>query len=803
MKRLGHLLEQVAEPDNLRLAFWKASRGRRAQPDVRHFAENLDRNLTQIRHDLLAGTMAVGSYHYFTVRDPKERLVCAASFPERVLHHALMNLCEPVFERAATFDSYACRKGKGREAALVRACRYATNHAWFLKLDIRKFFDSVDQRVVLDQLSHHFKDQRLLDLFRRILATYSTTPGAAKDHPVGADVRRLKSRSEFGPPNAQHGMQNQRLLSSSPTPLSLLGRGLPIGNLTSQHLANDYLAPLDRFVKETLACAAYVRYMDDFVLWSNDRAFLRRAWVQIESFLESHLKLRLKPTPQLNRTSRGMDFLGCRLVPGQMRLSRRSKQRFTRKLLRYEEKWLAGEWSETDLQRHAEPLLAFVRGADSEAFRRAVLRRSRVAATGLEPRHTGGQLEQRRQQLHVGQPQQQQPVEPQQQQRVPRGPRPSSPLRLVGCAAEPDAILPAVNVGGNARSSAAKAPRPPGVSSAVENSGRTSESPVRGGMFIELACGELSSPVGAASSLSHVAPTANVIPAGLAGRTNALSFGRSLTQLAALFPWQRGQPGTRRKDADAERSFQHRQIRVTGDDGPRARRQACLDHDVILGVPADLFGQRPRLDPLPSPLHQSKPRLHIGRKPVCRLDLVQRPFVFLVNCRRHHQRDDVLQPGVDTSVAFLAPEDARRKHPGVNDDWVHWARTSRSARSTMRRISFSEWLPAGGWASKAATSAFVSAFTGRINSPPSPRSNTFNGPPCSRPTRRHHSNGNTVCRLRVKVIVVVFMGNILLHQRLRASPFLRFLPSPDAAPIPKRAPLCSHFQPRQPLTEVQ
>jgi len=427
-----------------------------------------------------------------------------------------------VFERAAIFDSYACRKGKGREAALARAGAYAGRYAWFLKLDIRKFFDSVDQAVALDQLSRHFKDQRLLDLFRRILATYSTAP-EERGHSC-----------PLPPPSKPQADKN----------VGAPAKGLPIGNLTSQHLANDYLAPLDRFVKETLACPAYVRYMDDFVLWSDDRALLRHAWTEIESFLASRLKLTLKASPQLNRTCRGMDFLGCRLFPGQMRLSRRSKQRFARKLLRYEEKWRAGEWTEADLQRHAEPLLAFVRGADSEAFRRAVLRRSRVVATGLEPRHTGRQLEQRCQQLRVGQPQQQQPVEPQQQQRVPRGPRPSSPPRPVGRAAEPDAIPPRVTAGQkhdersadipvrltlealpprpadrNVRAPLAKVVSPPGVSSTVENSGRTSapravgaespvrgdifiarpratrNSPARGGMFIAPAWGAISSPV--------------------------------------------------------------------------------------------------------------------------------------------------------------------------------------------------------------------------------------------------------------------------------------------------------------------
>jgi RNA-directed DNA polymerase len=139
MTRVGQLLAAIADPGNLRLASWKASKGKRAKADCRAFQENLDTNLSALRAELLAGRVRVGGYHYFTIYDPKERTICAAHFGERVMHHALMNLCEPVLERAAIFDSYACRRGKGQLAAVRRAESYARRHGWFLKLDVRKF----------------------------------------------------------------------------------------------------------------------------------------------------------------------------------------------------------------------------------------------------------------------------------------------------------------------------------------------------------------------------------------------------------------------------------------------------------------------------------------------------------------------------------------------------------------------------------------------------------------------------------------------------------------------------------------
>ncbi len=385
----------IADGENLRLAFWKAARGKRGKADCLAFRQRLDEHLAAMRAELLAGDVPVGDYRYFKVHDPKERVICAAAFRERVLHHALMSVCEPVLERAAVFDSYACRKGKGRLRAVERAQGYARTHRWFLKMDIRQYFASIHHATLRELLRCKFKDPVLLGVFDRIIGSYHSTPG----------------------------------------------RGLPIGNLTSQHFANYYLAPLDRFIKEALRRGAYVRYMDDFVVWGQSGRELRAVCERVRAFLAAELKLELKANAAINRTAFGMDFLGYRVLPGALRLARRSKARFARKFRRYEAAHWRGEWSELVLQQRMQALLAFVMPAESGAFRRQVLQRFGVAAIGLEPCESRRQLEQQREQLPDGQPQQQHAGQQEQQPWVSCCPSPSSTRLPDGGGADPAAIL--------------------------------------------------------------------------------------------------------------------------------------------------------------------------------------------------------------------------------------------------------------------------------------------------------------------------------------------------------------------------
>ena len=162
MKRAGKLFEKVVDPENLRLAFWKASRGKRHRPDQRAFAENLSVELERMRSGFLSGDYPVGHYTCFTICDPKEREICAAAFPERVLHHALMNVCEPHFEKWLIHDIYVCRKNKGQFKAVRRAQEFSRQNEWFLKADVRKFFDSIPHDRLKALLRRKFKDGGLM-----------------------------------------------------------------------------------------------------------------------------------------------------------------------------------------------------------------------------------------------------------------------------------------------------------------------------------------------------------------------------------------------------------------------------------------------------------------------------------------------------------------------------------------------------------------------------------------------------------------------------------------------------------------
>ena len=326
MKRANRLIERIADPDNLREAFWKAQKGKSYAPPVQYFRANLDQHLLQLRAEIMEGEVKVGDYRFFKIYEPKEREICAPAFREQVLHHALMNICHEYFERKQIYDSYASRKGKGTYAALKRARTYTRKYAYFLKLDVRKFFASIHHLVLKEQLADLFKDKQLLTVFSEIIDSYPSTDG----------------------------------------------RGVPIGNLTSQYFANHYLTGLDHFVKEDLRCKAYVRYMDDMILWDRDKASLKQMYLKVEDYLESRLRLSLKPI-LLNKTKFGLPFLGYVIFPFHARLSQKAKQRFIRKIRLIEQNRTAGIWTEAYCQKKVLPLIAFTQHVDAKIFRKNVL----------------------------------------------------------------------------------------------------------------------------------------------------------------------------------------------------------------------------------------------------------------------------------------------------------------------------------------------------------------------------------------------------------------------------------------------
>jgi hypothetical protein len=330
MRRAGHLFAAILDRENLQAAFWKASRGKPASRAIRAFAADLDRNLWRMARGLRDGTLELGRFDQSVIYDPKLRLITAPCFEERVLHQAIMNVCEPVFERWLIRDTYACLRGRGREAAIARARWFSAREGFFLKTDIRSYFDSVSHDVLVARLERLFKDRRLLGLLERI-------------------VRSFRGR---------------------------LGRGLPIGSLMSQHFANFYLGGFDRYVKERLRVRGYVRYMDDTLLWGSSAAALRETLDCCRIYVDEELRLSFKAEPYINRTAHGVDFLGCRVFPDHVVLNRRSRRRFARKLRDVEQRFLDGAIGEDELQARSTSLVAFTMaaGAKSCHFRRAVLK---------------------------------------------------------------------------------------------------------------------------------------------------------------------------------------------------------------------------------------------------------------------------------------------------------------------------------------------------------------------------------------------------------------------------------------------
>jgi retron-type reverse transcriptase len=343
MKRYGNLWPQIIAFENLYAATKKAQRGKRFRPNVLKFNYNLELELAQLKQELTTKTYQPGEYRTFEIVEPKRRMISAAPYRDRVVHHALCAVIYPIFERTFIADSYANRIGFGTHKALKKFTQFAHSSRYVLLCDLKKYFPSIDHEILKTVIRRKIKCKETLWLIDLIIDQSN------EQIPV----------IEYFP--------GDNLL----TPLERK-RGLPIGNLTSQSFANIYLNPFDHFIKEQLKVSKYVRYVDDFALFSNDPIFL----ADCRTALEEHLaQFRLKIHPiksQLFETKQGGNFMGFRVFPHNIRVRSENLRRGRRRLRRLKQNSIQGKIDSSQVVRSLNSWFAHLAHGDTWHLRQQI-----------------------------------------------------------------------------------------------------------------------------------------------------------------------------------------------------------------------------------------------------------------------------------------------------------------------------------------------------------------------------------------------------------------------------------------------
>jgi hypothetical protein len=347
-------LERVASEDNLWLAAHKARRGKSRRPDVEAWWLRRESELVRLREELRSGRYAPGPYHFFEIHEPKRRLIAAAPFRDRVVHHALCNLLAPVLERRFIARSFSCQVGKGTTAAR-ECCRLLTSrYAYVLKCDVQKFFPNIDHRILHAELARWIACPGALALVGTILASHHTGPEVPPPLFPGDDLIEALMRP----------------------------RGLPIGNLTSQLWGNFYLDDLDHWVTEVRRHGAYLRYTDDFLAFDDDPTPLWELQAGVAERL-AQVRLRLaEPKSRLLATREGVPFCGFRFLPDrQPRVLGATKRRFERR-----RHLLSSRGDVRGLSRAVFAWYQFSLEGNTLGLRRAYCTPISRGGSGLEPR---------------------------------------------------------------------------------------------------------------------------------------------------------------------------------------------------------------------------------------------------------------------------------------------------------------------------------------------------------------------------------------------------------------------------------
>lgn len=324
MKRVGCLIEKIAEFDNLALAAHKAFRHKKSSLEIIDYQNHLYENLNILRCQILSGEINPGGYWQFTIFEPKERNICAAPLSQRILHHAIMNICHPYFDSNQIFDSYASRPGKGMHKAVLRVKQFCRSNRYFVKIDFRKYFDSIDHTILKILLNKIIKDTQLLLIFNKIIDSY--------------DIN---------------------------------GKGIPIGNLTSQYFANYYLSGLDHCMKEVIKIRCYVRYMDDVVILGRSKDEIKTFMSEYIDFASNKLELTAKP-PLIGRTCHGVPFLGFKIYSDKVYLGGKAKRAYKKNIKKLTKLYNNDKISEKCFSERLRANFAYISFADSYNFRKNI-----------------------------------------------------------------------------------------------------------------------------------------------------------------------------------------------------------------------------------------------------------------------------------------------------------------------------------------------------------------------------------------------------------------------------------------------
>ena len=340
-KTYKHLFSGIIDFQNLLLAARKAQKGKRYRDATLAYNFNLEDELFSLRDELQAKTYRPGPYREFIVKDSKKRYISAAPYKDRVVHHALLNVIEPLFDRRFIFDTYACRKGKGTHAALYRFRKFLAGHKYVLKCDIRKYFPNVDHEILLEKLRRRIADPDTMELLEKIVGSRTDNHQSPAAYFPGDDL--------FTP--------------------HIRKRGIPIGNLTSQFFANLYLDDFDHWIKEELRAGPYLRYADDFCVFGDDKGRLNEIRSAIRGYLETNRLQIHQGKSRIYTKKEGVEFLGFRHLPDRTRIRKDSVRRFQMRMKRLQRDYATGKASSEQVRASVGSWIAHATYADSYRLR--------------------------------------------------------------------------------------------------------------------------------------------------------------------------------------------------------------------------------------------------------------------------------------------------------------------------------------------------------------------------------------------------------------------------------------------------